>query len=253
MKRTVVIGDSHTQPKYGNNRATWIGKCIADLKPDEVIHMGDLADMISLCSYDKNSKKALGRSYADDIASAIDFNDRLWHEVKKSKKRLPKRVILEGNHEERITRTINTNPELEGAVSFDDLQYDKYYDEVVRYDAGTPGIYISDGIAYSHFFSSGVMGKAIGGEHLAHSLLTKKFISCTVGHDHRLDYCIRTRGDGSRIMGLSVGASMDFPSDWAGQGAEAWWNGIIVKDNVEDGTYDLRAISMKQLQEEYNK
>lgn len=251
MSMTIVIGDPHAQPKFDNTRATYIGKAIADLKPDEVICIGDLADMISLCSYDKNSRRAFGRSYSEDIASAVEFNDMMWYEVKKNKKRMPKRVILEGNHEERIERSLNQHPELDGTISFNDLQYDKYYDEVIRYDGGTPGIYNSKGITYAHYLSSGPMGRPIGGEHVGYSLLTKKFVSCTVGHDHKLDYCVRTRGDGARIMGLGVGGAMDFPSDWAGQSAKSWWNGIIVKDNIENGTYDLRCISMDQLKKEY--
>lgn len=207
--------------------------------------------MSSLCSYDKNTRKAFERNYAKDIEAACEFQDRMWHEVKKRKKRMPRRIILEGNHEERIERALDANPEMQGWLSFKDLQYSHYWDVVVRYDGGTPGVFVSDDIHYSHYFTSGAMGRPIGGEHLGYSLLTKKFVSCTVGHDHRLDYCIRTRADGSRIMGLSAGSSMDYRSDWAGQGSDAWWNGVVIKDNVYKGTYDPRFISMEQLRKEY--
>lgn len=251
MSKVIVIGDPHAQPKFHNERAEWIGQLIVAEKPDEVICIGDLADMISLCSYDKGQRGAIGRSYAADIASAVDFNDRMMYWVKKAKKRKPKFTILEGNHEERIERALNQTPELEGTIAFKDLQYDDYYDEVIRYDGATPGVYESNGVHYAHYFSSGAMGRPIGGEHVGYSLLAKKYVSCTVGHDHKLDYCIRTRGDGQRIMGLGCGGAMDFPSDWAGQSAKSWWNGVIIKDNVENGTYDLRCVSMGALKKEY--
>ena len=95
------------------------------------------------------------------------------------------------------------------------------------------------------------MGRAISGEHLAYSLLAKKFISCTVGHDHRFDYCIRTRGDGKVIMGLCAGVGIDYHADWAGGVNDLWWNGVIIKNNVEDGRYDLTMVSMEQLRKEY--
>lgn len=253
VKRIVVIGDAHALPGKHNERATWIGRLVVDLKPDHVINIGDCADMLSLCSYDKNSRAAIGRSYSKDIEAACDFNDRIRHEIRKQKKRRPRMTILEGNHEHRIEKALDQNPELDGTVSFSDLQYEYYYDDVVRYDGQSPGVFTDSGIIYAHYLPSGALGRAIGGEHLAYSLLTKKFVSCTVGHDHRLDYCIRSRADGVNIMGLSVGACMDYPSTWAGQSADSWWNGVIVKDNVENGTYDLRAISIGQLKKEYGK
>lgn len=250
--RTIIIPDAHAHPSYHNERAEWIGEYIADRKPDEVICIGDLACMPALCSYDKNTRAAFGRSYRKDIEAATDFNDRLWTQVRKRKKKMPKRVILEGNHEQRIERALDQHPELEGTVSFSDLEYDHFYDEVIRYDGQTPGVYTSNGVNYAHYFVSGAMGRAIGGEHLAYSLVTKKFMSCTQGHDHRLDYCIRTREDGLKIMGLSVGAYMDFDTDWAGQARNLWWHGIVEKNNVENGMYDLTTISLKQLKDAYS-
>lgn len=252
MTSILVIGDPHAHPDYSNRRATWIGNLIADTKPTEVICIGDLADMVSLCTYDKGSRASFGRSYSRDIAAACEFNDRLWQPVRARKRRLPKRIILEGNHEHRIERALDTHPELEGTVSFNDLQYDRYYDTVIRYNGGTPGVYTSNDIVFAHYLVSGSMGRPIGGEHIAYSLLTKKFVSCVVGHDHRLDYCQRTRADGVRINGLCVGHSADYEADWAGHGGDQWWSGVCLLDNVDKGNYDLRCIGMHQLRKEYS-
>ena len=249
--KVIIIPDPHAHPDFNNERADWIGELIADEKPNKVICLGDLADMPSLCSYDKNTREFSGRSYAKDIESAVEFQDRMWHRVRKRKKRKPASAILIGNHEQRIDRALDMSPELEGTISYSDLQYHRYFDDVVYYEGMTPGVYEDRGVHYSHYFVSGAMGRAISGEHSAYTLLTKKFTSCTVGHDHRLDYCIRTRGDGKKIMGLVAGVGQDYHAGWAGTVNDLWWSGVVIKDNLENGCYDLRAVSMDRLRKEY--
>lgn len=252
MSRThLIIPDPHAHPEHHNKRAEYLGHLINDIKPDVVINIGDNADMPSLSSYDKGTKGFIGRSYKKDIDAHLDFNDRLWSIVKKQKKRLPERHFLIGNHEQRIERVINSSPELEGTVSYDDLQLDHYYDNTVHYEGNTPGVLTLDGIHYAHFMVSGVMGRPIGGEHPAYSLLTKQFTSCTVGHVHTADFCVRTAANGKKVMSSVVGCYQDYDSDWAGEVNKLWWRGIVVKRNVEDGVYDPQFISLESLRKEY--
>jgi hypothetical protein len=247
----IIIPDSHAHPDHHNDRATWLGHLIKDVRPDEVINIGDGPDLASLSAYDKGTRAFQGRNYRKDVDSFLDFEEKLWHPMKKTKKRLPKRVYLEGNHDNRITRALNTSPELDGAISFDDLELDYFYDEVIRYTGNTPGIYESRGIAYAHYFVSGVMGRPLGGEHPAYSLLTKKFQSCTAGHIHTYDHCVRTDARGNKMMGLVCGVYQDYNSDWAGVCNDLWHSGVVVKRDVEDGRYDLQWISIENLKKEY--
>jgi hypothetical protein len=95
------------------------------------------------------------------------------------------------------------------------------------------------------------MGRAIGGEHAAYSLVTKKFMSCTMGHTHTYDHAIRTRADGKKLNGLVCGVFQDYVSEWAGPANELWWSGLIHKRNVVDGDYDLETISIDTLKQQY--
>lgn len=253
MSRThLVIPDGHAHPDFHNKRAEWLGALIADVKPDVVINIGDVADMPSLSSYDKGTKGFIGRSYKRDVEAAVDFEDRCWSVVKHQKKRLPLRVKLHGNHEQRIGRVIASATEFQGIVSYDDLQEKHYYDEVIPYDGCTPGIYNCDGISYAHYHTSGVMGRAISGEHPAYQLITKKFGSCTQGHVHTADLSIRTNKDSRKILGCVVGVYQDYISDWAGVINNLWWRGVVVKRNVEDGVYDPEFISLDRIKKEYS-
>lgn len=247
-----MIGDSHGHYQHNNDRADYVGHFINDRKPDEVIHIGDSADMPSLSDIDKGKKVFQGRTYRADIDSHLEFTDRLWGIVRRQKHKLPKRVFLVGNHEHRITKLLNLAPELEGTIGLDDLELSRYYDEVVDYSGNTPGIYHSNGVDFAHYCVSGVMGKSISGERIGWSLLSKRFRSTVVGHSHLLDYCVRTGGDGRKLHGLSVGCYQDYNSSWAGNVNPLWWRGLCLLKDVEYGQFDLETVSLANLREAYS-
>lgn len=250
-KTHIVIPDSHAHPQHHNDRAIWLGKLIQDVKPDVVVHIGDSADMPSLSGYDKGTKSFQGRRYADDINSHLDFQDKLWSTVKKAKKRLPYKLFFHGNHEQRIERAIQQSPELDGTIGYQDLKIKDYYDDEFPYNGNTPSVYEVDGITYGHYAVTGVSGRPISGEHLAHSLLVKHHQSVTVGHNHTLDFTVRHTLLGTPIMGLCCGCFIDYESDWAGEMQKMWWRGVVVKRNVSDGVYDPQFISIDALRKEY--
>lgn len=207
--------------------------------------------MPSLSSFDKGTRSAMGRTYRADVDAGLDFNTRLWDEVKATKRKLPRRVFIEGNHEYRIKKAINYQPELEGAISFNDLQLSRFYDDVVEYNGRSPGVIEIDQINYSHFFISGVMGKPIGGTHAAYSILQKCHSSCTAGDLHLLSYDVQTGANGRRIQGLVAGCGMDYDAPWAGEANRLWWRGVVVKRDVENGCYNPQFVSMEALRKEY--
>ena len=250
-KTHLLIPDGHAHPSHHNKRALWLGNLIYDLKPDLVINIGDQWDMPSMSSYDKGKKSFQGRTFKADLDAGLDFDDRLWHKVRKNKKKKPDAIFCEGNHEYRMKIALELQPELEGVISFRDFDLDRNYNQVVEYTGQTPGIIQADGIYYAHYFASGVMGRAISGEHHAYSLLAKKYSSCSCGHSHMLDFATRIKPDGTRIMGLTAGVYQDYDSDWAGETNKLWWRGVVIKRNVEDGCYDPEFVSIERLKEVY--
>lgn len=207
--------------------------------------------MPSLASYDKGKRAFHGRTYRADVDAHLEFQDRMWSPVKRRKQKLPHRVFLEGNHEHRIERALDLSPELVGTISMDDLEIERYYDEFVKYEGQTPGVYERDGISYAHFFVSGVMGRPIGGEHPAYTLITKQFRSCTAAHTHTLDFASRTTVGNTKIYGLVAGVFQDYNSPWAGKVNDLWWRGVVIKRNVENGQYDPEFVSLDQLRKTY--
>lgn len=251
MSIHLVLPDPHAHPNHDNKRADLVGQLILDLKPDVVVNLGDLYDMPSMSSYDIGKKSFHGRSYRKDLDAGLDFDERMWAPIRKAKKRKPFAVFIEGNHEVRMKKALDLSPELEGTIGFKDFGLERNYDEIVEYDGGTPGFTVVDGISYSHFFTSGIKGLPISGEHHAASLISKQFVSCTVGHSHLADFAMKSRPDGSKIMGLVGGVFQDYRSDWAGASNDLWWRGLVIKRGVENGMYSPQFVSIKELEKIY--
>lgn len=243
----LIIPDSHSNPEFNNKRYDWLGHLINDVKPDVVIDIGDWWDMASLCSYDRGKKGFEGRRYSKDIAAGVEAQDRVWNITRRQKQKLPRFVRTLGNHENRIVRAIESDPILEGTIGLEDLQSKEYGWE--EYPFLEP-VEI-DGVSYAHYFISGVLGKPIGGENHAKSLLFKQLKSCTQGHSHLFDYCIRTSVDKRRIHACVVGAYMDYNAEWAGPSNPLWNHGIVICRDVSGGEYDIEHISLKRLKEAY--
>lgn len=254
-KDYLIVPDSHAHPNHNNDRADWLGKFILDRKPDVVVNIGDTFDMPSLSNYDKGKASFHGNSYEKDINSGLDFLDRMWHPIRRAKRKRPKSVFLVGNHEQRLTKVLEYDPHLAGdrfGVSWSNYQLEDYHHEVVHYEGQTPGIFTSDGISFAHYFVSGLMGRPIGGEHHASSLLAKNYHSCVCGHSHAVDWSVKSSSNGKKIMGLVAGVYQDYDSGWAGNINNLWWPGIVYLRGVSEGTYDPEFISIEALRGEYS-
>lgn len=248
----LIIPDQHAVPYHNNDRADWLSRLIIDIKPDTVVNMGDAADMESLSSYDKGKRSFYGKSYKKDIDSHLEFQERLWEPVRRTKKKMPFTIILEGNHEQRIERVLDLSPELAGTVDFNDLHFGDYYDEIVRYDGGLPGIYQRDGILFAHFFPTGVSGRPIGGERPAHMLLAKNGMSTIAAHSHTFDFATRRTVADKYLNGLVCGCYQDYINPWAGSIGKFWQAGVVILRDVHEGHYDLQWISIEALKREYS-
>lgn len=246
-KTHLIIPDSHAHPDHNNKRYEWLGHLINDVKPDVVVDIGDWWDMASLCSYDKGTKGFEGRRYKKDVEAGLDAQDRMFSIIRRQKRKLPRFIRTLGNHEDRISKAVDRDPVLEGTIGLSDLQSKEYGWE--EYPYLTPAV--ADGVTYQHYFTSGIMGRPISGERHAQTLILKQLSSCTQGHSHLFDHCVRSDVAGRKIHGCVVGVYQDYWADWAGPANRMWNPGVVVKRGVEDGQYDIEHISLKRLRLEY--
>lgn len=241
----LVIPDSHAHPDYDNERYSALSKLIADLNPDVVIDIGDWFDMASLCSYDKGTRGFHGRRYQMDIAAGLEAQERLLGPLRRRKKKLPRFVRCLGNHEHRIVRAIDREPELlEGTIGLGDLQSREYKWE--EYPFLQP-VEI-DGVHYAHYFVSGVMGRPVSS---ARALLNHQNTTCIMGHSHTFDYATKANIKGDRFHGIFCGVFQDYTPEFASATDYMWRPGVLILRNVENGDFDMEWVSMKRLKELY--
>ena len=246
MATHLVIGDPHCNPKASNDRFLWAGKLARDLKPDTIICMGDFSSLDSLSSYDKGKKSFEGRRYKKDIDHAHDALEKF---NKGLNGRRSRKVMLLGNHEDRIDRIVDETPELDGTISTKDLKFKEFGWEVFAYQEPVA----IDGVHYCHNYPTGIMGKPISGDNIARSLLLKNKVSSTVGHCHLFDYSMCTIPSGRKVLGLSAGCYLHHKEDYARNTQRLWWSGLIVKRNVRQGEYDIETIEYNTVKRRYGR
>tara|TARA_R110000803_G_scaffold42144_3_gene90538 strand:+ start:11780 stop:12541 length:762 start_codon:yes stop_codon:yes gene_type:complete len=252
MTTHLVIPD--VQAKDGNDFTflKCLGNYIVDKKPEVIVCIGDFADMESLSSYDRGMKSFEGRSYQKDIWSARDAMDALLKpifqfnkdaKIHKKKKYKPRLVMTLGNHEHRINRAINEDRKLDGLISTDDLPYQDWevhpFLEVV----------VIDGVAYSHYFTSGVMGRPIT---TAQATLNKQHMSCFAGHQQGRNIAYGKRADGREMTSIICGSCYEHHEDYLGAQGNKHYRGFYVLHEVNDGSFDEMAVSIRFLKERYN-
>lgn len=253
----LYIPDSQVKDGVSLDYLDWIGKYIVRKKPDVIIHGGDFADMESLSTYDKGKKSAEGKRVQKDVDVAIKGMEILLNPLRELQKQqalageavyTPRKVITLGNHEDRINRHVNANPELHGFLSIDSLKYKEFGWEVVPFL--TP--ITIDGIAYCHYFPNVMTGKPLSGTAL--NMLKTIGTSFTQGHRQTLDVTTRfLPTDGQQQWGIVAGAAYTHDEDYKGVQGNKHWRGIIVKHNVKNGSYDPLFISLDWLEKEYGK
>lgn len=196
-----VLPDTQQKPGVDPAFLRHCGQYIADKRPEKIVCLGDFADMSSLSSYDRGKKGFEGRRYKKDIAASHKAMETFLAPIHRAAGYDPVMIMLYGNHEDRITRAIDLQPEFEGVISLEDLEYEKFGWNTVPF---LKPINV-DGVMYCHYFTSGVMGRPIT---TASALLTKKHMSCVAGHQQGRQIAQASTGDGRTITGMIIGSCL---------------------------------------------
>ncbi len=261
----IVIPDTQVKPGVPLEHLSWIGDFIVDKYAGreniKIIHLGDNWDLPSLSSYDKRGSKTMeGKRYKDDVEAGnkgfalinqpiINYN--LRQAASKHRQWNPRKVFLKGNHCHRAHRYIEDNPHLDGVLNLELLWNVTELGWEV-YDFLEP--VCIDGVWYAHYFANPMTGRPWGGA--AKTRLNNIGHSFTMGHQQLYDTAVRyTRnaaGEVERQQALIAGACYLHDEDYKSYQGNVHWRGIIVKNEVYNGRYDIMQISLDYLKRRYS-
>ena len=248
-----VIPDVQAAPGQDFSFLKAVGDYLVEKKPDKILCLGDFSDLPSLSQYDVGKKSFEGRSYMADLQAShsamntllTPFDEFNEHAAKNKKKQYhPDKFMFLGNHEHRIERVIEADRKLEGTISIDQLGYNDWRVFPFLH------IEIIDGIAYSHYFTTGVMGRPVTS---ARALVTKKHMSCVQGHNQKMEIYNEYKADGSLITGLFAGCCYLHDENYLGPQGNNYFRGIHMLYDVKDGGFHCHSITLDYLIARYER
>ncbi|WP_168709662.1 helix-turn-helix domain-containing protein [Rhodanobacter lindaniclasticus] len=245
-RRHIYVPDTQVRQGVPTDHLPWVGKYIAKMKPDVIVLAGDWYDCPSMSTHDApGSRTKEGARYVDDIKAGNDALDAFMkpiHAAKAGGAWKPEIHVTLGNHCDRIRRWLEANPVMDGAIGYQDFGFVKHGIKV--HDFLCP--VIIDGIAYSHYWAAPMTGRAYGG--MASTILGKLGHSFTQGHRQVFEYASRnSQVTGHEIIGLIAGACYVHAEPYLGYQGNSHFRGIVVKNEVRDGHYDLMRVSLDYL------
>lgn len=189
-----------------------------------------------------------GARYVDDLKSGeVAFNKLclpIEKKIAKSNTWNPRKIFLQGNHEERADRVSTNSPKWEGFVSARNncrVRDFEWHDFLERVEV--------DGIVYSHYFQNTHSGRAIGGT--IDNRLNKIGQSFVQGHEQGFRYGCRIMGNGKTYHGLVAGSCYLQEEDYRGNQGQKHWRGIVILNDVKNGNFDIMGLSLSYLCHKY--
>lgn len=246
-----ILPDVQAKPGQDFTFLRKIGEYVLEKKPEKIICLGDFADMPSLSSYDVGKKVFEGRRYTKDIEASMEAMEAFLgplrefnNKAKRNKEKLyrPELHLTLGNHENRIERAINNDPKIEGLITLNDLEYATFGWKVYPF----LDVVVIDGIAYSHYFTSGLMGRPATS---ANAQLNKTHMSCISGHQQGLQIATGKTGDGKLIHSIIAGSCYEHDEEYLGRQGNNHWRGALMLNDVNDGDFDIMPLRLKYLVE----
>lgn len=259
IEKVLVVGDAHVDEHQTLNRFDWLGQLIVDELPDQVILMGDFLTLNCFSAWDLNKRQLMeGRRRSNELKAgnwALDFMlaplTRLQEEQRRNKKKIykPKLIYVEGNHEDRETRYLESKPELIGTVDykkslrlaargFIHVPYRKYYQV---YGVGFTHVPIAEN--NKPIYGAGIMTRA----------LQMHAGSVVFAHTHALKL------QGERLHGSSLykqafncGCFYEHEEKWNEDAKKDYWKGVSLLEIYDEGEFDVSPISMEQLKRRYS-
>lgn len=253
ISRKVAIPDRHNDPRHPHRlEATlWISRYCSDVRPEEIIDLGDSVSMDSCSRYDKNDtirgrQKPGIRADLDNHLAMLQMFER-----GRAADYKPKLRRVRGNHESRLFEFENQHPEDEGTHTH------RYAQELLQFgwqERPFGEIYYSDGVGFSH--APMANGKPVGGKTGPLRASNDLCRSLVHGHTHKFHWYDAPKNDPvDKISVISAGCALPHGEveHYATHGGATGWRYGILDMTVCDGEIiGHRWVDMRELRNLYS-
>jgi hypothetical protein len=248
--RILAIGDAHDGPSIPDkSRFHAMGAYARIFNIEHIVQIGDFSSMDSMSQHERNDtiKGQQKPSYKEDIYSfekalqAFDAGLNGWQCIK--------HVTL-GNHEDRIGRFVNSNPELA------ELLYERLYMLLEDYEwSYSPygEFYFVGDVGFTHV-PLNQMGKPYGGSHSENQIARDSLHDIIYGHTHkRVDKSFPKMGNEYiTVMNLGCALPPGHVEDYAKHSVTGWSYGVY-DITIENGKIQERTwVPMEKLLRDYS-
>ncbi|WP_011579595.1 MULTISPECIES: metallophosphoesterase [Chelativorans] len=205
-RRVICIGDMHRKPGQPIEIMRFIGRYVAETRPDNVIQIGDFLDMES-CEF-HSAPGSAAQMQRPCVLDEIDHGDESLSEYHKEVGvgEIPHHVTL-GNHEFRANRLEELAPNLTGTVTIQiDQLFSRYRWAITPYKHWM----FLEGVGFTHVPLS-IMGKPVGGRYPENTIGNQSTHSVVFGHTHRYNHVTVPKiGINNSITVTNVGCAMPY-------------------------------------------
>ncbi len=227
--RVIVTPDAQV-PYHDDVSMKLVEKYVATQRFDEWVDLGDFMDLDQISSFNKGKLRLLeGRNISDDYRIANEILDRRLAALKKHN---PRAIYtqLEGNHDYRIERLIDEQPQLKGLIEvpvglrFEErgIFFVRCYSEGQTYRLGEA------------FFHHGLY---VGGNH-AKKMVEAFGVNIFYGHVHDVSQHSKTSwGRDATVVGQSLGCLCVPDLQYMKGNPHNWAQAFATFSFFEDGTF----------------
>lgn len=250
--RHIFLPDCQVKPGVPTDHIAWAARYCADKRPDAIVDGGDFWDMPSLSLYDAGKRQSEGRRVKDDIEAGNEAKALFMRELRRHSPRSyrPRLYYMDGNHDQRIQRAVDSNAKLEGTISLDSRNLKELGWRVSPFLKPTN----IDGITYMHYCPLNAQGRVSASQYGAPSALAqaRRMMRSTVcGHRQGLDIAT-VHTPGRTIRSVIAGSFYQHEEEYLTPCGDTYWRGILVFNDVQpSGEFDVCEVSMSYLRRRY--
>lgn len=247
--KIVAIGDVHDSPDLPDKaRFRWFGRFVAEKNPDVVVQIGDIGDFDS-CSTHQNPGTidyALRPTISQDFESLEEALDNYFKIVPNG----PDFLLTKGNHENRLDRFENSNPEVEGRVvsGLDKILKNK---KIKVYEYGQ-WLFLNN-IGFIHCPMT-QMGNPYGGKNPENQIGNDAIFSIAWGHTHKGGFKSFPKiGPMMNIEVVNLGCAMpaNHIKKYASRSTTGWTYGVWELTLRDNHVTSYSFVSMEELENKF--